>query len=394
MIIRVPFVDLKLQHEPIQTKLQDAIQSVLEQGDFILGQALSDFEAAFAALSGTGYGVGVASGTDAIALGLQACNIGAGDEVILPANTFIATLIGVLRAGAKPILVDCDRQTALIDLESAAKAITPQTKAIIPVHLYGQMVSPHQLLNFADTYKLLIFEDAAQAHLAQRDGYHAGSVGIAAAFSFYPSKNLGAFGDGGMVLTRDSDVAQKMRRLRNYGASQKYFHTEPGTNSRLDTLQAAILHQKLPYLPQWNRDRLTIAQQYEAQLAPLATAGIIPMENQSDTGHVYHLYVIKVDDSCPIERQQLQEQLTAAGIQTGIHYPIPCHLQPAFTNLGYQPGDFPQAEKLSKQIVSLPMYPGLTSSQVKEVVAAIANAVSTNSQLDKSCFADLGSVVA
>ncbi|MCC5624472.1 DegT/DnrJ/EryC1/StrS aminotransferase family protein [Nostoc sp. CHAB 5715] len=376
--IRVPFVDLKFQHEPIQTQLQHAIQSVLEQGDFILGQAVSDFEAAFAAASGAAYGVGVASGTDAIALGLQACNIGAGDEVILPANTFIATLIGVQRAGAKPILVDCDRQTALIDLKEAAKAITPQTKAIIPVHLYGQMVSPHELLNFADTYKLLIFEDAAQAHLAQRDGYHAGSVGIAAAFSFYPSKNLGAFGDGGMLLTRDSDVAQKIMRLRNYGASQKYFHTEPGTNSRLDTLQAAVLHQKLPYLSQWNRDRLTIAQQYDNELAPSATAGIIPIENQSDTGHVYHLYVIRVDDSCPIERQQLQEKLTAVGIQTGIHYPIPCHLQPAFTNLGYQPGDFPQAEKLSKEILSLPMYPGLSSSQVKEVVAAIAHAVSTS----------------
>ncbi|MEH2138880.1 DegT/DnrJ/EryC1/StrS family aminotransferase [Nostoc sp.] len=394
MTIRVPFVDLKLQHEPIQTQLQAAIQSVLEQGDFILGQALSDFEAAFAAVSGAAYGVGVASGTDAIALGLQACNIGAGDEVILPANTFIATLIGVIRAGAKPILVDCDRQTALIDLRKAAKAITPHTKAIIPVHLYGQMVSPRELINFAYTYKLLIFEDAAQAHLAERDGYHAGSVGIAAAFSFYPSKNLGAFGDGGMLLTRDSDVAQKMVRLRNYGASQKYFHTEAGTNSRLDTLQAAVLHQKLPYLPQWNRDRLTIAQQYDLELAPLATTGIIPMENQSGTGHVYHLYVIKIDDSCPIERQQLQEKLIAVGIQTGIHYPIPCHLQPAFTNLGYQPGDFPEAEKLSQQILSLPMYPGLSSSQVKEVVAAIAHAVSTTSKVDKASTADLGSVVA
>ncbi|WP_375500683.1 DegT/DnrJ/EryC1/StrS family aminotransferase [uncultured Nostoc sp.] len=393
MTIRVPFVDLKLQHEPIQTQLQHAIQSVLEQGDFILGQAVSDFEAAFAAASGAAYGVGVASGTDAIALGLQACNIGAGDEVILPANTFIATLIGVQRAGAKPILVDCDRQTALIDLRKAAKAITPHTKAIIPVHLYGQMVSPSELLNFADTYKLLIFEDAAQAHLAQRDGYYAGSVGIAAAFSFYPSKNLGAFGDGGMLLTRDSDIAQKMMRLRNYGASQKYFHTEPGTNSRLDTLQAAVLHQKLPYLPQWNRDRLTIARQYDKELVPLATAGIIHLENQSDIGHVYHLYVIRVDDSCPIERQQLQEKLTAVGIQTGIHYPIPCHLQPAFTNLGYQPGDFPQAEKLSKEILSLPMYPGLSSSQVKEVVTAIAHAVST-SKTEKPSHADLGSVVA
>ncbi len=371
-IIRIPFVDLKFQNLPIQSQLQDAIQSVLTKGDFVLGQALLDFETAFAAASGTKYGVGVASGTDAIALGLQACHIGSGDEVILPANTFVATLIGVLHAGAKPILVDCDDQTALIDLSAAARAITPKTKAIIPVHLYGQMVSPRQLLDFADTYKVLIFEDAAQAHLAERDGYRAGSVGIAAAFSFYPSKNLGAFGDGGMVLTRDPDVAKKMIRLRNYGASQKYFHTEVGTNSRLDTLQAALLHQKLPYLPSWNRERLSLAQQYDTELAPLASGGIIPMQNHSSEGHVYHLYVIKIHDSSAIERDQLQEKLTLSGIQTGIHYPIPCHLQPAFINLGYEVGDFPHAEKLAKQILSLPLYPGLKNNQVKEVVAAIA----------------------
>ncbi|MDJ0737251.1 MAG: DegT/DnrJ/EryC1/StrS family aminotransferase [Nostocaceae cyanobacterium] len=380
MNITIPFVDLNLQHKPIQSQIQQAIQDVLSRGDFVLGQALKDFETAFAIASGTEYGIGVASGTDAIALGLQACNIGSGDEVILPANTFVATLIGVLRTGAKPIFVDCDPETALIDLEAAARVITPQTKAIIPVHLYGQMVSPKQLLDFADTYKLLIFEDAAQAHLAQRDGYRAGSVGIAAAFSFYPSKNLGALGDGGILLTKDPDVAQKMIRLRNYGASKKYFHTEPGTNSRLDTLQAAVLQQKLPYLPQWNSDRLGIAQQYDVELAPLASRGIIPMENHSGEGHVYHLYVIKVDDAGGLERSLLQEKLTAAGIQTGIHYPIPCHLQPAFTNLGYQVGDFPYAEKLANQILSLPMYPGLSNSQIKEVVAVIASSFSNQEQ--------------
>lgn len=394
MTVRIPFVDLKSQHQPIQTKLQEVIHATLERGDFILGRALSDFEAAFAAASGTKYGVGVACGTDAIALGLQACNIGSGDEVILPANTFVATLIGVLRAGAKPILVDCDPETALIDLEAAAKAITPQTKAIIPVHLYGQMVSPRQLLDFADTYKLLIFEDAAQAHLAERDGYRAGSVGIAAAFSFYPSKNLGAFGDGGMLLTRDADVAEKMVRLRNYGASQKYFHVESGTNSRLDTLQAAVLLEKLPHLPDWNRDRLNIAQQYDAELAPLAAAGISPVQNQSGAGHVYHLYVVKIDESCAVQRQQIQDKLIAEGIQTGIHYPIPCHLQPAFTYLGYQQGDFPHSEKLAKEILSLPMYPGLSSSQIKEVVAAIAHATSTNLHPESQSSAPIGSQAA
>lgn len=378
--IRIPFVDLNLQHQPIKIQIEQTIQAVLTQGDFILGQALSDFEAAFAAVSGSEYGVGVASGTDAIALGLQACNIGNGDEVLLPVNTFVATLIGVLRVGAKPILVDCDPQTALIDLEAAAKVVTPRTKAIIPVHLYGQMVSPLQLLDFAKTYNLLIFEDAAQAHLAEREGYRAGSVGIAAAFSFYPSKNLGAFGDGGMLLTRDLEVAQKMVRLRNYGASQKYFHTESGTNSRLDTLQAAVLLEKLPYLPKWNCDRNNIAQQYDQKISPLSSAGIIPLQNHSATGHVYHLYVIKIDDSCLLTREQIQEKLTADGIQTGIHYPIPCHLQPAFTYLGYQLGDFPQAEKLAKQILSLPMYPGLSNSQIQEVVAAITSTLSSEQQ--------------
>jgi dTDP-4-amino-4,6-dideoxygalactose transaminase len=371
MTVKIPFVDLIFQHQPIQSQLHEAIENVLTKGDFILGQAVSDFETAFAKASGTEYGVGVASGTDAIALGLEACNIGTGDEVILPANTFIATLIGVVKTGAKPVLVDCDPKTALIDLAAAAKAVTPQTKAIIPVHLYGQMVSPRQLLDFANIHQVIIFEDAAQAHLAEREGYKAGTVGKAAAFSFYPSKNLGAFGDGGMLLTADADIAAKMRRLRNYGSSQKYVHIEPGTNSRLDTLQAAILQEKLPYLAQWNSDRFTIAQEYNQKLAPLASVGIQPMENQSDTGHVYHLYVIKIDESCPITREKIQQQLTEVGIQTGIHYPIPCHLQPAFTHLGYQKGDFPHSETLSTQILSLPMYPGLNSHQITEVVSAI-----------------------
>ncbi len=374
--VRIPFVDLKWQHQPIQKQIRQAIEDVLERGDFILGKALSDFEAEFALLCGAEYGIGVACGTDAIALGLQACNIGDKDEVLLPANTFVATLIGVLRAGAKPIFVDCDPNTALIDLGAAKNAITSKTKAIVPVHLYGQMVSPKELLDFAQTHNLLVFEDAAQAHLAHRDGYRAGSVGTAAAYSFYPSKNLGAFGDGGILVTQDKEVAQKMVRLRNYGASKKYFHVESGTNSRLDTLQAAVLHQKLPHLEGWNANRLEIAQQYDRELAPLKSLGITPMQNQSGDGHVYHLYVIKVSAECPLQREQIQEKLRNRGIQTGIHYPIPCHLQPAFSNLGYKMGDFPHSETLAKQILSLPMYPGLTSSQVKEVVAVIASIVS------------------
>ncbi|HEY9627728.1 MAG TPA: DegT/DnrJ/EryC1/StrS family aminotransferase [Coleofasciculaceae cyanobacterium] len=371
----IPFVDFSLQHQPIQDQLEQAIQDVIQKGDYVLGQALLDFEQTFAQACGTAYGVGVASGTDAIALGLQACGIGLGDEVILPANTFVATLIGVMRSGATPVFVDCDLQTALIDLAAAEKAITARTRAIIPVHLYGQMVSPNRLLDLASTYDLLIFEDAAQAHLAEREGYHAGAVGIAAAFSFYPSKNLGAFGDGGMLVTQEEIVAQTMRSIRNYGATRKYFHTDQGTNSRLDTLQAAVLQTKLPHLRGWNADRNRIAQQYNALFQPLTDYGIMPIVNLSGEGHVYHLYVIRVLEDCPIDRTALQEELNTLGIQTGIHYPIPCHLQPAFQQLGYAVEDFPQSEKLSQEILSLPMYPGLHESQIGQVVSAIAGLV-------------------
>ncbi|MBD2043059.1 DegT/DnrJ/EryC1/StrS family aminotransferase [Microcoleus sp. FACHB-672] len=365
--VKVPFVDLTLQHQPIQAEIEQAIQTVLRRGDFVLGETLAEFESAFAAACGVPYGIGVACGTDATALGLQACGIDTGDEVILPANTFIATLIGVLRAGATPILVDCDPQTALIDLAAAEAAISPKTRAILPVHLYGQMVSPRQLRDFAGTYNLLIFEDAAQAHLAEREGYRAGSIGTAAAFSFYPSKNLGAFGDGGAVVTSDPEVAKKMRTLRNYGAPQKYLHTEVGTNSRLDTLQAAILKVKLPYLAGWNRARNEAAQRYDALLSQYD--GITPIQNQSGAGHVYHLYTIRTL-AC-VSRDALQEELAKVGIQTGIHYPIPCHLQPAYEYLGYKAGDFPHAEALCREILSLPMYPGLEETQISQVAAGI-----------------------
>jgi dTDP-4-amino-4,6-dideoxygalactose transaminase len=373
----IPFVDFTFQHQPIQAKLDQAIQEVLQRGDYVLGQALSEFEGAFAQACGTVHGVGVASGTDAIALGLRACGIGEGDEVILPANTFVATLIGVLRSGATPIFVDCDPQTALIDLMAAEKAITTRTRAIIPVHLYGQMVSPRRLLDLSSTYDLLIFEDAAQAHLAERDGYRAGSIGLAAAFSFYPSKNLGAFGDGGMFVTQEAIIAQTMRSLRNYGATRKYFHTDYGTNSRLDTIQAAVLQAKLPHLYDWNCDRNRIARRYDALLKPLADFGIFPIENHCGSGHVYHLYVIRVTEASPIERSSLQAELAEMGIQTGIHYPIPCHLQPAFQHLGYRAGDFPHSETLCQDILSLPMFPGLTDAQVDRVVEAIQSLVET-----------------
>lgn len=376
--LTIPFVDFSFQHQPIQAQLEQAIQEVMQRGDYVLGQALGEFERAFTQACGTAYGVGVASGTDAIALGLQACGIGLGDEVILPANTFVATLIGVLRSGAIPVFVDCDPQTALIDLAAAERAITARTRAIIPVHLYGQMVSPRHSLNLASTYDLLIFEDAAQAHLAEHEGYRAGSVGIAAAFSFYPSKNLGAFGDGGMVVTQEEIVAETLRSLRNYGATRKYFHTDYGTNSRLDTLQAAVLKTKLPYLSGWNDDRYRIAQLYDRLLEPLANYGIVPVANQSGSGHVYHLYVIRITEDCLSDRSELQTSLSNLGIQTGIHYPIPCHLQPAFQHLGYEIGSFPHAEALSQEILSLPMYPGLSESAIAQVVSALETLIGSS----------------
>jgi dTDP-4-amino-4,6-dideoxygalactose transaminase len=236
------------------------------------------------------------------------------------------------------------------------------------------MVSPQGLLALAELHQLMIFEDAAQAHLAQREGYTAGGIGLGAAFSFYPSKNLGAMGDGGMVVTPDQQVAKMARSLRNYGATSKYHHTEPqGTNSRLDTLQAAVLNVKLPHLPGWNQARYAIAQHYDRRLAPLAAHGIVPMHNAAGPGHIYHLYVVRV--TRPLSRAHLQAQLTAAGVQTGIHYPMPCHLQPAFSRLGYGPGRFPAAEALSQEILSLPIYPGMTAGQVDYVVDAMVEAV-------------------
>jgi dTDP-4-amino-4,6-dideoxygalactose transaminase len=374
-VVKIPFVDLGAQNQPLQASIAMAIEGVLARGDFILGQALADFETQFARMCGVEYAVGVASGTAAIAIGLQSLGIGPGDEVLVPANTFIATAIGIIQAGATPIFVDCHLDNALIDLEGAARSITERTKAIIPVHLYGQMVSPSRLQDFARAHQLLIFEDAAQAHGARREGYTAGSIGAGAAFSFYPSKNLGAFGNGGMLVTNDAEVTRKARALRNYGAPSKYYHVDIGTNSRLDTLQAAILGVKLPHLDRWNQTRHEAARLYDRLLTPLTEKGIVPLNDENESGHVYHLYVIRITSASRIDRQQLQEELSAAGVQTGIHYPIPCHLQPGYRYLGYQPGDLPNSETICEQILSLPMYPGLSEEQIRYVSERITASI-------------------
>ncbi|NEP63779.1 MAG: DegT/DnrJ/EryC1/StrS family aminotransferase [Symploca sp. SIO2G7] len=372
----VPFVDLSLQHSPLRSELLTAMAAVADQGDYILGHSVEQFERAFATVCDAQFGVGVGSGTEALTLGLRACGISPGDQVILPVNTFVATLIGILQTGATPVFVDCNVATGLMDLSAAERAINRRTRAIIPVHLYGQMVSPHALCALAAANGLTILEDAAQAHGAKRDGIKAGSIGLAAAFSFYPSKNLGAMGDGGIVVTQKDVVAQAVRSLRNYGSNRKYYHTDPGgTNSRLDTLQAALLNVKLTHLQDWNRDRNRLAQRYDSAFKPLAINGVVPMTNHSGSGHVYHLYVIRVTSECEIDRTCLQQELAAWNIQSGIHYPIPCHLQPAFHHLGYQSGDFPIAEQLSQEILSLPMYPGMTDNQQDYVIERLTAAV-------------------
>lgn len=373
MLDRIPLVDLAAQHQPLAAELLAAFNHIFDRGDFILGQAVQTFEQDFARYCQRDWGRGVASGTAAIALGLKACGLQPGDEVLVPANAFIATLLGVEQAGGKPVLVDCDRATALMDLDQAAAALTPRTRAIVPVHLYGQMVPPEPLQALAQDHGLILFEDVTQAHGASRDGYRAGSLGQAAAFSFYPSKNLGAMGNGGMVVTNNRTIADRVATLRNYGAPDKYFYLDPGTDSRLDSLQAALLQVKLPHLDRWNQERYSLAQTYDRLLAPLADRGIYPLTNSSGSGHVYHLYVVVVEgnETSRINRDWVQACLAQEQIQTGIHYPIPCHLQPAFAHLGYQKGDFPNTEALSECILSLPLYPGLSPAMVEWIVTSL-----------------------
>jgi len=337
--------------------------------------------------------VGVANGLDALYLSLRALDIGPGDEVIVPSNTYIATAIAVTMVGATVVFAEPDAATYNMDVRTVAAAITPRTRAIMPVHLSGQCADMGPINTIAQDNGLYVIEDAAQSFGAEYQGKRCGGLGDIASFSFYPSKNLGAFGDGGMLVTREDLVAQTMRSLRNYGSLHKYYHTDYGTNSRLDTIQAAVLSTKLPCLSGWNSDRYHIAQQYDRLLEPLQPAGITPIVNHSGNGHVYHLYVIRVAQSCRLDRNQLQEQLGMQGIQTGIHYPIACHLQPAFIDLGYRLGDFPHAETLCQEILSLPMYPGLSLAQIQRVVMAIAALVNPSASLDlQLCSASVSGI--
>ncbi len=361
----IPFVDLQRQIHPLQDEFRAAIWGVCERADFILGAETERFEQAFARWIGVDHAIGVASGLDALRLSLVALGIKMDDEVILPTNTFIATALAVTAVGARPILVDCEPHSYNLDPTKLDAAVTARTRAIMPVHLAGQPADMTAIMRVANHYKLAVVEDACQAHGGAIQGRQCGAWGNAGCFSFYPGKNLGAFGDGGIVTTNDSTIAQKVRRLRHYGQQAKYDHIELGCNSRLDTMQAAVLNVKLPRLEGWNIARRKHADQYRQRLQGVGDVhlpGLCP----EDACHVYHLFMIETE-----HRDALQRHLGAAGVQTGIHYPVPIHLQPAYVDLGYRRGAFPVAEMLASRILSLPMFPELRSEEIEYVVSSI-----------------------
>lgn len=358
----VPFVDLRSVHGAIRGDIDAAIAGVLDRGDFILGQAVEEFEAAFAAYCGAAYAVGVDSGFSGLELMIRALGIGAGDEVITAANTFVATVGAIEAAGARPILVDIDPATFNLDAAQVGAAVTPATAAILPVHLYGQPADMDPINEVARRHGLAVLEDAAQAHGARYNGARTGSLGHAAAFSFYPAKNLGALGDGGMVTTSDPEVAERLRLLRNLGTTRKYHHDVRGFNHRLDTLHAAVLRVKLASLDEANESRRRAASLYR----DLLPAGVMAPIEAPWAEHVYHLYVTRIGD-----RDDAIRYLAERNISAMIHYPIPVHLQPAYADLGYGLGDFPVAEEIAGQILSLPMYPGIPVVAVAQVVEAI-----------------------
>ena len=362
----IPFVDLHAQHDALAAEIDRAVREVCERGDFILGDALERFEAEFAAYIGTTHAIGVGNGGDAIELALRAAGVGPGDEVITAANTFIATVLAILAVGARPVLVDADLERYTIDPAALPSAVTSRTRAIVPVHLFGQPADVDAVLAFARRHHLAVIEDAAQAHGARYNSRRIGGFGDAAAFSFYPSKNLGAYGDGGMVVTNDDRIAEKLRLLRNYGQRAKYDHSMAGTNSRLDTMQAAILRVKLRHLDEWNAARRRHAADYADRLS----ARVQTPSEAAGVEHVYHLYVIEIE-----ERDRVQQSLRAKQIATGIHYPVPVHLQAACADLGYRAGDFPVTERAAKRMLSLPMYAELSDAQIDDVAGAGVEAV-------------------
>ncbi len=366
--MQVPFVDLKAQYTQIKKDIDNAIRSVVEDAAFVGGKYVESFEKDFAAYCGCKYGVGVSSGTSALQLALQAMGVGEGDEVIAPANTFIATCEAITHAGATPRLVDVDERTYTIDVNQLEDVINKKTKVIIPVHLYGQPANMEEVTRIAERHGLMILEDAAQAQGAEFKGRKAGSIGHVGAFSFYPAKNLGAYGDAGMVVTDNEEIAAKVRLLSNHGRRSSYDHAIVGYNERLDGLQAAILSVKLGYLDKWNEMRRQAAQRYNRLLKGV---DVMTPEEIDGVKHIYHLYVIRVRN-----RDTVRQKLAEKGVATGIHYPIPIHLLDAYKHLGYPRGSCPVTEKVADEILSLPMFPEITEDQQQYVVDCLKEVMS------------------
>ena len=357
---KVPFLDLRLREDG--AAVQDAIARVTARGWYVLGPEVEAFESEFAGASGAAFAVGTGTGTDAIALLLRAADVGPGDEVIVPAITAAYTALAVVAAGANPVIVDVDDDTLTMDPDACARAVTARTRALVPVHLYGQAADMTALMAVAARYNLVVVEDCCQAHLATCGGAPVGTFGLGGAFSFYPTKNLGALGDGGAAITNDRAVAERLRRLRNGGQTSRYLHVEAGVNSRLDEMQAAVLRARLPLLDGWTGRRRAIAAEYrrllQERFRPVA---------ERDPGHVYHLFPVRVS-----RRDELQATLAAAGVETLIHYPVPLNEQPAFT--AYQTWECPVASRAAHELLSLPLHPGLSDEDVVRVVSAVHSA--------------------
>lgn len=364
--MRVPLVDLSWQHNEIADEVERKMRDVIDTTAFIQGPHVGEFESAFADFIGVRNCVGVGNGTDALELSIRALGLEPGDKVIVPANSFIASALGVLRAGADVVLVDCDPDTYLIDIEKVEDAIDPSVRSIMPVHLYGQIAPIDQLTDLPD--RVAVVEDAAQSQGATRHGMGSGSFGKIAGTSFYPGKNLGAYGDAGAVLTDDDELADQVRKLGNWGSAEKYHHPEIGFNSRLDTIQAVVLAAKLSRLADWNEMRALAAKRYEQLLGGVEQ--VRPPQTLEGNHHIWHLYVVQVR-----ERDRVLAALHEAGVGAGIHYPVPMHLQGALSELGYGPGDFPITESAAKSMISLPIFPGITESQQEYVTDCLRDAV-------------------
>ena len=362
--MNIPFLDLKTQFREIEHEVLPMVKEAMENAAFIGGPQVSGFETEFAAFCDSKYCVGVNSGTDALRFALIAAGVGPGDEVITVPHTFIATTEAISQVGAKPIFVDILPDTYNMNAAKIQRAIGPKTKAVIPVHIYGQPADMDPILEIANKKKLVVIEDACQAHGALYKGKKTGSMGVAGCFSFYPGKNLGAYGEGGAVVTQSEAIANKIRMIRDHGQAKKYYHDMEGYNGRLDAIQAGVLRIKLRRLASWNESRRQNAKHYNELLSPIKGV-TVPLEAEG-CRHVYHLYVILVDD-----RDGLQKYLNDKGIGTGLHYPVPLHLQKAYSYQGYKEGEFPVTESVAKRLLSLPMFPELTKQQIEYVAASI-----------------------